>query len=107
LLAHGWWFSPGILSSYTTKTGRHDIAETPDVVVTGGRLIRCAAVIGPREKRLSACIPCFFLVLEEIEWVVLWEALIMSSRGFFQNIVIILLVFQFNSLLTNDIRRDL
>jgi hypothetical protein len=27
LLAHGWWFSPGILSSYTTKTGRHDIAE--------------------------------------------------------------------------------
>jgi len=27
LLAHGWWFSPGTLSSSTTKTGRHDIAE--------------------------------------------------------------------------------
>jgi hypothetical protein len=27
LLAHGRWFSPGILASSTTKTGRHDIAE--------------------------------------------------------------------------------
>jgi hypothetical protein len=27
LLAHGWWFSPGTLASFTTKTGRHDIAE--------------------------------------------------------------------------------
>jgi hypothetical protein len=27
LLAHGRWFSPGIPSSSTTKTGRHDIAE--------------------------------------------------------------------------------
>jgi hypothetical protein len=27
LLAHGWWFSPGIPASSTTKTGRHDIAE--------------------------------------------------------------------------------
>ena len=27
LLAHGRWFSPGTLSSSTTKTGRHDIAE--------------------------------------------------------------------------------
>jgi hypothetical protein len=27
LLAHGRWFSPGIPASYTTKTGRHDIAE--------------------------------------------------------------------------------
>ena len=27
LLAHGRWFSPGSLASYTTKTGRHDIAE--------------------------------------------------------------------------------
>jgi hypothetical protein len=27
LLAHGWWFSPGILASSTTKTGRHEIAE--------------------------------------------------------------------------------
>jgi hypothetical protein len=25
LLAHGWWFSP---ASSTTKTGRHDIAES-------------------------------------------------------------------------------
>jgi hypothetical protein len=24
---HGRWFSPGTLASYTTKTGRHDIAE--------------------------------------------------------------------------------
>ena len=30
---------------------------------------------------------------QEIEWVVLWEALIRSSRGSSQNIVIILLVF--------------
>ena len=27
LLVHGRWFSPGIQSSSTTKTGRHDIAE--------------------------------------------------------------------------------
>jgi len=27
LLAHGQWFSPGTLASFTTKTGRHDIAE--------------------------------------------------------------------------------
>jgi hypothetical protein len=27
LLAHDRWFSPGIPSSSTTKTGRHDIAE--------------------------------------------------------------------------------
>jgi hypothetical protein len=27
LLVHGWWFSPGIPSSSSTKTGRHDIAE--------------------------------------------------------------------------------
>jgi hypothetical protein len=27
LLAHGQWFSPGIPASFTTKTGRHDIAE--------------------------------------------------------------------------------
>jgi hypothetical protein len=27
LLAHGRWFSLGTLSSSTTKTGRHDIAE--------------------------------------------------------------------------------
>ena len=29
LLAHGWWFSPGIPASSTTNTGRHDIAERP------------------------------------------------------------------------------
>jgi hypothetical protein len=28
LLAHGRWFSPGTPVSSTTKTGRHDIAET-------------------------------------------------------------------------------
>ena len=28
LLAHGQWFSPSIPASSTTKTGRHDIAET-------------------------------------------------------------------------------
>jgi hypothetical protein len=27
LLAHGRWFSPGTPASYTTKTGRHEIAE--------------------------------------------------------------------------------
>ena len=27
LLAHGRWFSPGTPASFTTKTGRHDIAE--------------------------------------------------------------------------------
>ena len=27
-LAHGRWFSPGIPASSTTKTGRHDIAES-------------------------------------------------------------------------------
>jgi len=27
LLAHGRWFSPGAPASFTTKTGRHDIAE--------------------------------------------------------------------------------
>jgi hypothetical protein len=27
LLAHGRWFSPSTLTSSTTKTGRHDIAE--------------------------------------------------------------------------------
>jgi hypothetical protein len=27
LLAHGRWFTPGIPASFTTKTGRHDIAE--------------------------------------------------------------------------------
>jgi hypothetical protein len=27
LIVHGQWFSPGILASSTTKTGRHDIAE--------------------------------------------------------------------------------
>ena len=27
LLAHGRWFSPGTPASYTTITGRHDIAE--------------------------------------------------------------------------------
>jgi hypothetical protein len=27
LLAHGQWVSPGTPVSYTTKTGRHDIAE--------------------------------------------------------------------------------
>jgi hypothetical protein len=27
LLAHGWWFSPVTLTSSTTKTGCHDIAE--------------------------------------------------------------------------------
>jgi hypothetical protein len=28
LLAHGRWFSPGIPASSTTRTGRHDIAES-------------------------------------------------------------------------------
>jgi hypothetical protein len=28
LLAHGRWFSPGTQASSTTKTGRHDIAES-------------------------------------------------------------------------------
>jgi hypothetical protein len=28
LLAHGWWFSLGTPASSTTKTGRHDIAES-------------------------------------------------------------------------------
>jgi len=28
LLAHGQWFSQGIPASSTTKTGRHDIAES-------------------------------------------------------------------------------
>ncbi len=27
LLAHGRWFSPGTLTSSTTKTGRHDIGK--------------------------------------------------------------------------------
>jgi hypothetical protein len=27
LLAHGRWFSPGTPASFTTKIGRHDIAE--------------------------------------------------------------------------------
>jgi hypothetical protein len=27
LLAHGRWLSPGIPASFTTKTGRHDIAK--------------------------------------------------------------------------------
>jgi hypothetical protein len=27
LLAHDWWFSPGIPVSSTTKAGRHDIVE--------------------------------------------------------------------------------
>jgi hypothetical protein len=27
LLAEGRWFSPGTPASFTTKTGRHDIAE--------------------------------------------------------------------------------
>jgi hypothetical protein len=27
LLTHGWWFSPGTPASFTTKTGRPDIAE--------------------------------------------------------------------------------
>jgi hypothetical protein len=27
LLAHGQWFSTGTPASFTTKTGRHDIAE--------------------------------------------------------------------------------
>jgi hypothetical protein len=27
LLVHGWWFSPGIPASSTTKTDRHEIAE--------------------------------------------------------------------------------
>jgi hypothetical protein len=27
LLGHGRWFSPGTLASFTTKIGRHDIAE--------------------------------------------------------------------------------
>jgi hypothetical protein len=27
LLSHGRWLSPGTSASYTTKTGRHDIAE--------------------------------------------------------------------------------
>jgi hypothetical protein len=28
LLAHGRWFSPGTPAASTTKTGRHDIAES-------------------------------------------------------------------------------
>ena len=28
MLAHGRWFSPGTPASSTTKTGRHDIAES-------------------------------------------------------------------------------
>ena len=28
LLAHGRWFSPSTPASFTTKTGRHDIAES-------------------------------------------------------------------------------
>jgi hypothetical protein len=28
MLAHGRWFSPDTLASSTTKTGRHDIAES-------------------------------------------------------------------------------
>jgi hypothetical protein len=27
-LAHGWWFSQGTPASSTTKTGRHEIAES-------------------------------------------------------------------------------
>jgi hypothetical protein len=45
LLAHGQWFSPGILASSTTKAGRHDIAEillkveTDIIAVISARLI--------------------------------------------------------------------
>jgi hypothetical protein len=33
LLAHGRWFSPGTPASSTTKTGHHDIAEKPEILL--------------------------------------------------------------------------
>jgi hypothetical protein len=38
LFAHGRWFSPGILASSTTKTGRHDIAEVLPIVALSTKI---------------------------------------------------------------------
>jgi hypothetical protein len=38
LLAHGRWFSPGTPASSTTKTGRHDIAETLSQIFSSNRV---------------------------------------------------------------------
>ena len=37
-LVHGWWFSPGIPASSSTKTGRHDIAEILHTLFIGVRV---------------------------------------------------------------------
>ena len=39
LLAHGRWFSPGTPPSSTTKTGRHEIAESGGMAQPGQRLL--------------------------------------------------------------------
>jgi hypothetical protein len=54
LLAHGWWFSPGTLASFTTKTGRHDIAEILlKVVLKINQRLPGACYRSPGSKLLS------------------------------------------------------
>jgi len=49
LLAHGQWFSPGTLASFTTKTGRHDIAEI---------LLKVALNTKNQNQTLKLCLEC-------------------------------------------------
>ena len=51
LLAHGRWFSPGTPASFTTKTGRHDIAEILlKVALSAINQIKYNNVIGQSER---------------------------------------------------------
>jgi hypothetical protein len=69
LLAHGGWFSPGTLTSSTTKTGRHDIAEIlPKVALNTKNQIKQILIFFwfMRVKDTNTCIHILCVVKQSI-----------------------------------------
>jgi hypothetical protein len=56
LLVHGRWFSPSTPASFTTKTGRHDIAEIlPKVALKHQKSINLSLALGIRFPLVASC----------------------------------------------------
>jgi hypothetical protein len=57
LLADDWWFSPGTSSSFTIKTGRHDIADIlQNVALNIKKSINKTLLIGVTGTNKSYCL---------------------------------------------------
>jgi hypothetical protein len=71
LLAHGRWFSPGTPASSTTKTGRHDIAES--------------SIKTPKSNQnqiFPTCIPYPFLAHLAFAYAITWHPLSVKFSHF-------------------------